>query len=136
MILLSDPDDVTQVEDEAIRTLLVQRFDDFCQGEPYDPDLHARVVLVEPGDSAEAIETASGCRIVRELFSERRYGDPGFTPTFDLLEEHDTFFEWVFVENDGAQAVLILIKKQVGIDDTLLQFCRDYAEPAPDLKTD
>ena len=134
MIQLRDPDDESHVGNDAIRAMIAQRFVDFCQGDPYDPDLHAWVVLVEPCDSAEAIEAASGCRIIREPFSERRYGDPGFTPTFDVLEEHDACFELVYVENDGGQGVLIVIPKEEGIDDTLLHFCRDYAEPAPDLK--
>lgn len=134
MKLLRDPAEIAGIEDVLLRALIAQRFEDFCQGEPYDPELHAQVVLVEPGDALDAIEAAGGCAITREPFSARRYGEPGFRPGFEVLEEHATCFELVFVENDGGQGVVVFIPKLAGIDDTLRRFCTEYATPAPDLK--
>lgn len=131
---LRDPADVAGIEDATLRALIAQRFEDFCQGEPYDPDLHAQVILVEAGDALGTIEAAGGCAITREPFSARGYGEPGFRPGFEVLEEHDTCFELVYVENDGGQGVVFIIPKQAGIDDTLTRFCAEYATPAPDLK--
>ena len=100
MIRLRDPGDLHLVEDLEIRALIAQRFEDFAQGEPYDPELHAHAFLVQAGDSGDAIETATGWCITPERF--------------DLLEEHDACFELVFAEGDagtvifeGSQGVLL-----------------------------
>ena len=118
MIRLRDPGDLHLVEDLEIRALIAQRFEDYAQGEPYDPELHARPFLAQDGDTREAIETATGCCITPERF--------------DVLEEHDTCFELVFAEGDAG--TVIFIPKAGDIDADLLAFCRTYAEPAPDLK--
>ena len=118
MIRLRDPGDLPLVENLEIRALIAQRFEDFAQGEPYDPELHAHAFLVQAGDSGEAIGAATGCCIA---------------PTaFDLLEEHDACFELVFAEGDAG--TVLFIPKADGIDPNLITFCRAYAEPAPDLK--
>ena len=118
MIPLRDPGDLPLVEDLEIRALIAQRFEDYAQGEPYDPALHARPFLAQVGDTREAIGTATGCCI---------------TPAaFDLLEEHDACFELVFAEGDAG--TVIFIPKAADIDTDLLVFCRAYAAPAPDLK--
>jgi hypothetical protein len=118
MIPLRDPGDLPLVEDLEIRALIAQRFEDYAQGEPYDPTLHARPFLVQTGYSREAIGTATGCCL---------------TPAaFDVLEEHDACFELVFAEGDAG--TVIFIPKTEGIDADLLAFCRAHAEPAPDLK--
>ena len=118
MIRLRDPGDLHLVEDLEIRALIAQRFEDFVQGEPYDPELHAHAFLVQAGDSGEAIKTATGCCITPERF--------------DVLEEHDACFELVFAEGDAG--TVIFIPKTDGIDPNLITFCRAYAAPAPDLK--
>lgn len=118
MIRLRDPGDLHLVEDLEIRALIAQRFEDFAQGEPYDPELHARPFLVQAGDTREVIGTATCCCL---------------TPaSFDVLEEHDACFELVFAEGDAG--TVIFIPKAAGIDADLITFCRAYAEPAPDLK--
>ena len=118
MIPLRDPGDLFLVEDLEIRALIAQRFEDYAQGEPYDPELHARPFLAQDGDTREAIETATGCCITPERF--------------DVLEEHDTCFELVFAEGDAG--TVIFIPKAADTDADLITFCRAYAEPAPDLK--
>jgi hypothetical protein len=118
MIRLRDPGDLPLVQDLEIRALIAQRFEDFAQGEPYDPELHARPFLAQDGDTREAIETATGCCITPERF--------------DVLEEHDTCFELVFAEGDAG--TVIFIPKAADTDADLITFCRAYAEPAPDLK--
>lgn len=118
MIRLRDPGDLPLVENAEIQALIAQRFEDFAQGEPYDPELHATALLVQAGDTVSAIEDATHCSLTPERF--------------DVLEEHDTCFELVFAEGDAG--TVIFIPKAVDIDNALLTFCRTYAEPAPDLK--
>lgn len=131
---LLDPAQAESIEDAMIRVLVAQRFEDVCQGEPYDPELHTQLLLVEVGDTIAALEAASGCAITREPFSERRYGESGFRPGFELLEEHPSCFELVMVTSDGDQGVVIFVPKAPGIDETLTRFCAEFATPAPDLE--
>ena len=131
MLVLRDPEVATRITDPALRSLLEQRFEDLCAGEDYDPEIHGFFLVVEPGDSVEALESESECPILRSPFSSARYGDPGFKPVFEVLEEHPSFYEMVFVPGDGDFGVVIFIPKEEGIDPELLALCSDYAEPAP-----
>ena len=131
MLVLRDPSEAVTINDPDLRTLIEQRFEDVCDGEDFDPDLHGLFIVVEPGDSVEALEKESGCPILSAYTGNARYGDPGFKPVFECLEEHDTCYEMVFVPGGGDFGVVIFIPKQDGIDTDLLAMCAEYAEPAP-----
>ena len=131
MLVLRDPDSVTRITDPDLRSLVEQRFDDICAGEDYEPDIHGQLIVVELGDSTEALEAESGCPILRSPFGLSRYGDPGFKPCFECLEEHPCCYEMVFVPGDGDFGIVIFIPKTEGIDPELLALCAEYAEPAP-----
>ena len=131
MRVLRDPSEAIAITDPDLRSLIEQRFDEICDGEDFDPDLHGQFIVVEPGDSVEALEKESGCPILSAYTGNARYGDPGFKPVFECLEEHDTCYELVFVPGGGDFGVVIFIPKQDGIDTDLLAMCAEYAEPAP-----
>lgn len=128
---IRDPDDVQSVQDEPIRLLLAQRLEEASAEEPYDPDIMATFFVVEPGDRLAEIEAASACAIVSGLFGGPCYGEPGFVPAFEAVEEHATCFELVFVSGDGDGGTAVFIPKAAGIDPELLRFCSEYASPAP-----
>jgi hypothetical protein len=137
MRVFRDPKAVNQVEDAALRQLLARRFDDLCQGEPYDPLDHGYFVLVEPGDTVEALEAETGCPIVSAyLDGGACYGEPGFEHSFECLEEHPFCFEMAFVLDDGGFGVVLLIPKVLGMDAELLRLCEEYAELAPPVMAD
>ena len=98
-----------------VRRLVEQRFLDICADEPYEPDLHGYLIVVEPGDSVQDLEEESGCPV----------------SCFEVLEELDTFYEMVFVPGDGDFGIVIFIPKVEGIDADLLAVCAEYAIPAP-----
>ena len=60
MIVLRDPQQLTQVAQPEIKAFLRRRFHDICDPEPYDPDEHGFFILVEPGDTSEQIESDDG----------------------------------------------------------------------------
>ena len=130
MLILNDPSNIS-INDPDLRALIEQRFEDICCCEDFDPDLHGQFIVVEPGDSVEAVEKESGCPILSAYTGNARYGDPGFKPVFECLEEHDTCYELVFVPGDGDFGIVIFIPKADGIDSELLAMCAEYAEPAP-----
>jgi hypothetical protein len=131
MLPIRDPDDVEGVQDAAIRQLLAQRFEEVSDSEPYDPNVMAAFFVVEPGDGLTEIEFASACAIVSGLFGGPRYGETGFVPSFEVLEEHPTCFELVFVSGDGDGGAALFVPKASGVDPELLRFCGEFATPAP-----
>lgn len=131
MLILRDPAAVSGVPDPAVAKLLALRFDQLSEDEPYDPDINGFFIVVEPGDTVAALEEASGCWITQGLLSEARYGEADFSPCFEFLDEHPFCYEMVFITSDSGYGVLFAIPKS-GIDDELLRFCREYAEPSAD----
>jgi len=115
MLVLRDPEDTRRIAAPDIRQLVEQRFLDICDGEPYEPDLHGYMIVVEADDSVQDLEEESGCPV----------------SYFEVLEELDTCYEMVFVPGDGDFGIVIFIPKLAGIDPDLLAVCAEYAVPAP-----
>ncbi len=115
MLVLRDPEVAQGIVAPEIRELVEQWFLDVCAEEPYEPDVHGYMIVVEAGDSVRDLEEESGCPIAY----------------FEVLEELDTCYEMVFVPGDGDFGIVIIIPKLAGIDPDLLAVCAEYAVPAP-----
>lgn len=135
MLVLRDPDLSSRIEDRDLRQFIELRFIDMCSDDDYDPDLNGYMIVVEAGDMVPAVEAASGCPILRNVSGNGRFGEPGFTPYFEVLEEHAGFYEMVFIPGDGDFGIVIFIPKAVGIDAELLAMCATYSVPAPEMTT-
>ena len=122
MLVLRDPALARRIAVPEIRRLVEQWFLDVCTEEPYEPDIHGFVIVVEPGDSVRDLEEESGCPLLDADVS---------SPCFEILEELDTCYEMVFVPGDGDFGVVVFIPKLEGIDPDLLAVCAEYAVPAP-----
>ncbi len=127
MIRIRGPDQARRIDDPAIRRLVERRFLEICDGELYDAEVHGELVVAEPRDTLASLERQSGCPIASNPFDGSRYPDPEFVPACEVIEEHATCFEMVFVLNDDGFGVLIFVPKQPGIDRELLSLCRAYA---------
>lgn len=130
MLILRGQTDISIIPDPDIRSLVEQRFAQICAGEAYDYDLHGYMIVVEAGDSVDALEKESGCPILRAIFDETNFGDLDFSPSFEALEEHAGCYEMVFILNDEGFGIDIFIPKQEGINADLLAMCKSYAIPA------
>ncbi len=134
MIALRDPSMADRVADPWLREHITQRFTEMCPDddfEDYDPDINGFMIVVEPGDTVEQLESEADCPVLGDPWDDTRFGDPDFTPSFEVLEEHDRFYELVLVPDCGDFGVVIFIPKYTGIDPALLSFCSRYATPAP-----
>jgi hypothetical protein len=127
MIVLRDPRQLSQVVQPEIKAYLQQRFHDLCVPEPYNPDEHGFFILVEPGDTSEHIELATGYALLKSLFNGTVYGDTDFSPDFEYLENHGGFYEAVYIFTDGGFAVILIVPKEVGIDGRILAVCAEFA---------
>lgn len=137
MIVLRDPRTVGEVTDPYIRELASLRFAQVMAGEPYDYDRHGYMVVVEVGDIVEQLEQEIKLPILHGLFDDLPFGDPDFTPCFEILEEHQhehrTVYEMVFISNDDGAATALFIADTEGIDADLLAMCRSFATPAVNM---
>ena len=97
MIVLCDPQQLSQVVQPEIKTFLQQRFHDICNPEPYAPNERGFFILVEAGDTSEQIELSTGYSLLKNLFNGTVYGDSDFSPDFEYLEDHGSFCEAVTV---------------------------------------
>jgi hypothetical protein len=131
MLVLRDPASANSIVDPDLRGLVEQRFEEICDGEEYEEEVHGYMIVVEPGDTAEDLEKESSCPILRSYIGNARFGDPDFKPVFEVLEEHAGCYEMVFVPGGGDFGIVIFIPKQAGVDPELLALCAEYAEPAP-----
>ncbi len=92
-----------------------------------------QVVLVEPGDTTEAIDSEVHGQLLTNAYSGKRFGEPGFVPAFETLEEHLTLYEMFFIEGGGEAGISILIPKRTDIDHELLALCAANAVPAREV---
>ena len=131
MIVLRDPQATSQLTDPYIHELVSLRWSQLLAGEPYDYDRHGYMVIVEPGDTVEQLEQEIGLPVLHGLFDDVPYGDPDFTPCFEILEEHTyekrRIYEMVFISNDDGFATTVFVPTSEGIPTDLLAMCRSFA---------
>jgi len=132
MLSIRGPDQVRRISDPDIRRLVEQRFSQVCNGERYDADVHGEMIVVEPGDTLQALERESGVAVAGNPFDDSRWPDPDFVPVCEFLEEHSHCFEMVFLFSDDGAGVNFFIPKH-GIDAEILDFCARFAVPAPEV---
>ncbi len=130
MLILRDPSQLGQVEDAYIRGLIAQRFQEITnEGHGYDE--LGMFVLAEPGDSIADLEEAGGIWITVGVLNDAKYGDPEFSPCFEVLDLHPGH-GWEMVHcMAGDFGVSTIIPDIDGIDPELLRFCREYGEAVP-----
>ncbi|MBK9246105.1 MAG: hypothetical protein IPM30_14925 [Burkholderiales bacterium] len=125
MLVINDPSSLSRVTDPEVRRLIEQRIEEYGE----DAGL-ATFVVVEPGDPLGALDAQLGFSVLSNRFDGTRHGDRGFSPSFELAEDHGGLFELVFVLADYGDGVIVLVPKGDGIDGRLLSLCAEYAVPS------
>ena len=77
-----------------------------------------------------AINEQLGWDILTNRWTGIRFGDPRFTPSFELVDEHAGYFELVYVMGQDGRGIEVMVPKSIDIPD-LLAMCQRYAVPAP-----
>jgi hypothetical protein len=124
---MSNPTDAERVRDLTIHRLVKQRLRDLGIDDGCGAERNVEIVVVEQGDTLDALERETGCCIARGYFSAARVGNPDYSPSFEVVEEHQRCYEIVFVFNDDGAGTLIFVPKHPGIDRELLSLCRIHA---------
>ena len=130
MLVLRDPAEVKNISNPEIRSLVQERFKQIAGDEPFDWQRHGNIFVLEPSDTAAEVEALSGCPILNDVFGEFAFGDPGFLPAAEVMEEGASWYELGFVLNDDGFTVIIFVPKNDGIDAELLAMCAEFSTPA------
>lgn len=136
MVIVTNASELPRIAHPGIRHLVAIRLQQLKAPLPPDEPAAASVefIIVEPGDSATAVEQAAGFPILTSLFDDLPFDHPDFYPCHEILEEHSyeqyRIFEMVFIGNDDGAATAIFIPAEDGIDANLLAVCRSWATQA------
>jgi hypothetical protein len=117
-----------QISDAAIRTLVQHRIDELG-GDKFNTTELGYILVIDPGDSIVTISAQLGFSILANRFTGIRSDQPGFTPSFEFVEEFPSCFEIVIILDDSGYGVDIFISKGSGVDPDLLAMCQRYATP-------
>ena len=125
MLVINDSSSLSRLPDSDVRDLIRRRMDEYGS----DADL-ATFIVVEAGDPLGVRDAQLGFPLLTNRFDGTRHGHPDFTPSFEVLEEHQSCFEMVFVLADYGDGVIVLVPKGGGADPRLLSLCAEYAVPS------
>ena len=129
MQIIRDPADAANIGDPELRHLIEKTIRDLSEDYPYDPDVLGYFLIVEPGDSLDAINAKIGFDILANRWTGIRFDQPGYTQSFECLDEHAGYFELVFIVSDWGAGIDVLVKRAAGVDSDLLAMCARYAIP-------
>ncbi|MBL8484477.1 MAG: hypothetical protein JNJ60_19945 [Rhodocyclaceae bacterium] len=135
MRILCDPRQIASLDDRPLQALLAQRFDEVSDGEAFDPSRMARFVIVEPGDPLPEIEARSGALLTQAVLDDVAYPEPSSSPSFEVLQCHDLdglVYEYVEIISEGEFAIALFIRERPGVDELVMCFCRECAQPVAD----
>lgn len=130
MQVIRDPADATSIADPELQTLVQKTIAALSEDYPYDPDVLGYFLIVQPGDSLATINAQIGFDILANRWTGIRYDQPGYTQSFEVLDEHAGYYELVFVLSDDGFGIELFIPKADGVDPELLSMCSLYAAPA------
>ena len=114
MLVLRDRASIEQLQDPQLRALIDQRVEALAEFDDYELHELVTFIVVQPGDSIEAID--------------EQLGRPILQGTPELLEEHPGYFEIVYVVSDDGFGIEVFIPKHPGVDPQLLSMCSTNAE--------
>ncbi len=130
MLVLRDRSSITQLSDPDLRGLIEQRVQSLSEFDDCDLTELVAFLVIEPGDSLQDMDAQLGFSILSNRFDGTCFGDPDFTPSFDILEEHLGYYEIVFVMSDDGFGIEVFVPKHLGVPPELLAMCATYSTPA------
>jgi hypothetical protein len=86
----------------------------------------ARIVVVEPRDTPSRLEEALGWSVFQNAATGAWHGDPGYSPGFDVIEDHGFAYELTF-EFTADFTHVVILQKAPGVHRDFLEFCAAYA---------
>jgi hypothetical protein len=129
MIVIRDPGQIDTLADTELRQLLHTYVEQYRQYPDYPLQDLVHFIVVQEGDSIDSIDAALGYPILGNRFTGETPCDPGFAPDFEISQEHQGWFELVYVRGDDGYGCQVFVPKSHEIDPQLLAFCAAYVSP-------
>lgn len=125
MHIVRTESDLSAVSDHQLLALIRLRISETRE---YVDDFGELVlfVLVQAGDAVATVDCALGFPVLVNRFTGIPLGQPGFTPSWDVLQEHVGHFELVYVLGDDGSGVTMFVSKAEGASSELLAMFRQY----------
>ena len=117
---------IQKISNTALRKLVQERINDLG-GAAFNTAELGYFLVVESGDTIEAITAQLGFDILCNRFTGIRYDQTGFTPSFEFVEEFPACYDMVFVLSDDGYGVEVFVQKVGGVSPELLAMCQCYA---------
>lgn len=130
MQIIRDPTAAATINDPEVRTSIEKTISHLNGENSCDPEVLGYFLIVEPGDTLQAISAQLGFSILCNRWTGVSFGHAGFTPSWEVMDAHAHWYELVFVISDDGFGVVVFIAKTEGIDPDLLAMCARYATPA------
>ena len=125
MLVLRQPGDSLHVQDTAMRQLIDDRLELIAA--EFEPESSNVVLVAQAEDGDTDITARLGFSIFENRYDGKRFGDAGFTPSFEVLEQHATCLEMVFVLCDDGSGAIVFIPNDVLLDARLPALRERYA---------
>ena len=111
--------------DPGLRRLLIDRAELYRKAGLLDL---THILVIEPGDTEQAIVDHVGFSPLRNLIDGVRYGSADFQPYWDgQIWRHDGWFELIITVGNDGFAFILLVADADGVLPELLDLCRTYA---------
>lgn len=130
MLVLRDLKAASGVAAPDVRALALLRLDALSAEDMLDGDSPSCVIVVQAADTAASLSRELGFDVLASRHDGTRYNEEGYVPTFEVIEEHATLYELVFVFSDYGDGAIVLVPKQDAIDRELIVLCSLHAVPA------
>lgn len=117
----------TMSNDVVLQTLLADHIHDWTATDLLEL---THLLIVQAGDTEEAIQDQISFSPFDNKFDGLRFGDAGFEPAWDWLERHSGWFEMIATVGNDGFAFVLFIEDSDGTDPQLRRLCQTYAPEA------
>jgi hypothetical protein len=101
------------IADIAIHRLILERIQGIADDIPFDSHVHGFFVIVEAGDTLEAINANLGFDLL--------------TRQVEIAQDCGTCWDLLLIMDDSGFGIELFLHKVDGMSVELLEFCRRYA---------
>lgn len=108
-----------------LRKLLAAKVKRLNEYEGYELSEMVNFIVFEECDTVANLDAALGFSVMANRFDGCRYGEPGFSPSWEAIEEHINWFEMVYVLSDDGFGVVVFVSKRA--DPELLKMLQQYS---------
>ncbi|MNF89910.1 hypothetical protein D3C84_724570 [compost metagenome] len=108
-----------------LRELLAAHVKRLKEYEGYELSELVNFIVYEECDTVADLDAALGFPIMINHFDGCKYGEPGFSPSWEAIEEYTNWFELVYVLSDDGFGVVVFVPKHA--DPELLGMLQQYS---------